>query len=225
MQKTLFLTGVTGEIGQALYEKFAEKGYQIIAPTRSEMDLEKSEHIERFLDSIKQPVDVFIHCAGFNEPKTIAHIAREDIEKTMQINALSFYDMSHYLVKNKKMSANGHILGVSSIYGFLARPGRFSYSVSKHCLNGMIKTLALELGSVNIKVNTIAPGFVDTKMTSKNNSPEKIAILKQKIPLARLASTIDIANVAYFLCSPENQYLTGQEIIVDGGYSIGGFES
>jgi len=225
MKKTVFLTGVTGEIGHAIYQKFLEKDYQVIAPTRAEMDLEKSEQIEFFLNSIKQPVDVFIHCAGFNEPKTIANIERSDIEKTLQINALSFYDMSHYLVKNKKMSVDGHILGVSSIYGFLARPGRFSYSASKHCLNGMIKTLALELGALNIKVNTIAPGFVNTKMTSKNNSPEKIAILKQKIPLSRLATTNDIANVAYFLCSPENQYLTGQEIVVDGGYSIGGFES
>lgn len=225
MQKTVFLTGATGEIGQAIYQKFLENGYHIIAPTRTEMNLESSEQIELFLESIKNPVDVFIHCAGFNEPKTIANIGKEDIQKTMQINSFSFYDMSHYLVKNKKMSEHGHILGVSSIYGFLARPGRFSYSASKHCLNGMIKTLALELGSLNIKVNTIAPGFVDTKMTSKNNSPEKIALFKQKIPLARLASTTDIANVAYFLCSPENQYLTGQEIIVDGGYSIGGFES
>src|SRR5438445_11045601 len=116
MKKTVFLTGATGEIGQALYQKFLEKDYHVIAPTRAEMDLEKSEHIELFLNSIKQPVDVFIHCAGFNEPKTIANIAKEDIQKTMQINSLSFYDMTHYLVKNKKMSENGHILGVSSIY-------------------------------------------------------------------------------------------------------------
>ena len=224
MSKAIFMTGGSGEIGQAIKQRFVDQHYAMIAPTRQHLDLENSQSIENFLQTLTQPIDVFVHCAGFNEPKEIAEISAQDIEKTLHINSMSFYKICHHLIKNNQINAGGYILGVSSIYGFLSRKGRFSYSASKHCLNGMIKTLAIELGAKDIKVNAIAPGFVDTKMTRKNNNSEKIAILTQKIPLGRMAQPVDIANVAYFLCSPENQFLTGQEIVVDGGYSIGGFE-
>jgi 3-oxoacyl-[acyl-carrier protein] reductase len=224
MNKVVFLTGSTGEIGHAIKQRFIEEGYDVVAPSRQEMDLESNQSIENFLQTLNAPADVFVHCAGFNEPKVISAISSHDIEKTMQINSMSFYKICHYLTKNQKINADGYILGVSSIYGFLSRKGRFSYSASKHCLNGMIKTLAIELGVKNIKVNAIAPGFVDTKMTRQNNDQAKIASFQQKIPLGRLAHPTDIANVAYFLCSKENQFLTGQEIVVDGGYSVGGFE-
>ncbi len=88
----------------------------------------------------------------------------------------------------------------------------------------MIKTLAIDLGRLNIKVNAVSPGFVDTSLTRNNNSLAKIRSFKQKIPLGRLANTDDIAEVAYFMCSLENRYITGQQIIVDGGYTVGGFE-
>lgn len=222
--QTLLITGGTGEIGKAIVERFSAEKFNIIAPARTELNLEDNASVEKFLHQLNATVDVFVHCAGFNSPKLIADIALTDIEKTMQINAMSFYKICHDLVKNKKLNSNAFILGVSSIYGFLARKGRFSYSASKHCLNGMVKTLALELGGQNIKVNTVAPGFVDTRMTRQNNDEKTIEGFKQKIPLGRLAMPMDIAEVAYFLCSPANRFLTGQEIVVDGGYSIGGFE-
>ena len=223
--KTLFLTGGAGEIGSAIAERFQTAGYQIIAPRRTEMDLENEQEISAFISSLKgASIDAFIHCAGFNSPKTIQQIARDDIDRTMQINAMSFYSLCHGLIGGKHLQEGGAILGVSSIYGFLVRKGRFSYSASKHCLNGMVKTLALELGPMAIRANILAPGFVDTRMTRANNSDTVIEGFRQKIPLGRLAMPTDIAEVAWFLCSPQNRYLTGQEIVVDGGYSIGGFE-
>jgi 3-oxoacyl-[acyl-carrier protein] reductase len=222
--KTIFLTGGSGDIGKAISEKFKQQQYTVIAPSRSEINLEDESSIEEYLVSFKKKIDVFVHCAGFNEPKPVTDILPEDLSKTMQINALSFYQLCHHFINNHLINDDGHILGVSSIYGFLVRKGRFSYSASKHCLNGMVKTLALETGEKNIKANIIAPGFVDTSLTRKNNSEKTIEGFKQKIPLGRLASTEDIADVAFFLCSPQNRYITGQEIIVDGGYSIGGFE-
>src|SRR5579872_4935459 len=164
--KTVFLTGSSGEIGRAIATKFAAEKFNIIAPKRQEMDLENEASINNYLKNFAEKIDVFIHCAGFNEPKTINHIHPEDIFKTLQINALSFYKMSHHFLKNQLINPDGHILGVSSIYGFLVRKGRFSYSASKYCLNGMVKTLALELGNLNIKANVIAPGFVDTNLRS-----------------------------------------------------------
>ena len=217
------ITGGNGEIGQAIISKFKED-HQIIYPTRQEMDLEDIHSINTYLNTLKCTIDIFIHCAGFNEPKLISNVLIEDLNKTLNINAISFYKIINNLVINSKIKTNGYILAISSIYGLFSRKGRFSYASSKHCLNGMIKTLAIDLGRLNIKVNAVSPGFVDTRLTRNNNSLEKIQSFKQKIPLGRLANTDDIAEVAYFMCSLENRYITGQQIIVDGGYTVGGFE-
>ena len=125
--------------------------------------------------------------------------------------------------KNKLYNA-GHILAISSIYGTISRRGRFSYTASKACLEGMVKNCAIELGMKQIKVNALAPGFIDTSLTKKNNSPELIADLIKDIPLGCMAQTQDIAEVAYFLASAHNQYINGQTIIADGGYLAGGFQ-
>ena len=89
---------------------------------------------------------------------------------------------------------------------------------------GIIRTLAIELGPYNINVNALSPGFVDTIMTRKNNDDQTIQRIKNSIPMGRLADTEDIAKVAYFLCSDLNTYINGQNIIVDGGFSVGGFQ-
>ena len=119
----------------------------------------------------------------------------------------------------------GHILAISSLYGTASRRNRISYTMSKHALNGAVKTLSIELGEHNIKVNSLSPGYVETNMTKKNNDAKQIDLWKSRIPLGRLASPVDIAKVSLFLCSDNNQYISGQNIIVDGGYSIGGYES
>lgn len=221
--RTLLITGGNGEIGRAIIHKFKEN-YRLLCPTRSEMDLQNMNSVDVYLAKLKTDIDIFIHCAGFNEPKSVSTILMEDLKKTLNINAISFYKIVNYLIKYAILKKNGYILAVSSIYGFLSRKNRFSYSSAKHCLNGMVRTLAIELGEQNIKVNALSPGFVDTKMTRANNSQEKIKSFMEKIPLGRLANSEDIAEVAYFMCSRENRYITGQQIIVDGGYTIGGFE-
>lgn len=121
-----------------------------------------------------------------------------------------------------KEKRQGHILAISSLYGTISRRGRLAYAASKHALNGIVKTLACELGEYNILVNSLSPGFVDTVMTRKNNSKEQIDAITGKIPLGRLADVNDIANIAYFLCSSENSYITGQNIIADGGFMAEG---
>ena len=113
---------------------------------------------------------------------------------------------------------------ISSLYGFLARKGRLPYVISKHALNGAVKTLAIELAPFGIIVNALSPGYIATKMTYQNNSPEKVAKFVEGIPVGRLGDPGDIAEVAAFLCSRKNRYLTGQDIVVDGGFSVGGFQ-
>ena len=220
---TLFLTGGHGDIGQAIAEKFAENHYQVIAPRSAELNLKELEKIADFVEKLP-PLDAFIHCAGFNTPKPFVELELPLLQETLAINALAFYKIVRCLIAQNKLRSNGHILGVSSIYGEVSRKGRFSYSAAKHCLNGMIKTLALELGSIGIKTNGLAPGFVDTKMTRRNNDAATIASFERKIPLGRLAQPAEMANVAYFLATPENGFINGQIIIADGGYLVGGFQ-
>jgi len=117
------------------------------------------------------------------------------------------------------------VLVISSLYGFLARSGRLPYVISKHGLNGAVKTLAIELAPYGVLVNSLSPGYIGTKMTYQNNSEETIAKLVLGIPLGRLGSAEDIAEVAEFLCSKKNKYINGQDIVVDGGFSIGGFQN
>ncbi len=123
-----------------------------------------------------------------------------------------------YMCKNKY----GRVLAISSLYGSVARSGRLAYVSSKHALEGVIKTYACEFGKKNILFNCLSPGFVNTKMTRKNNSKVTIKKIISRIPLNRLARTIDIAQTAYYLCSDKNTYITGQNIIVDGGFMAEG---
>lgn len=223
--KTVFLLGSNGDIGKAIYNKFINNGYEIIAPSSSELNLEDRESIEKYFTGKSFNINILIQCAGWNNPKSIENLTYDDIDKTFSINTTGFYRIIQHLLPCFKEKNDGYILAISSLYGSFAREKRLPYVMSKHALEGLVKTVAIELGQYNIKVNSLSPGFVDTKMTRKNNSPEKIRQFEEKIPLNRLAQPSDIANVAYFLCSNENNYINGQNIIVDGGYSIGGFQN
>jgi len=221
--KTLFITGGRGDIGQAIVSKFRQHHYEVIAPDSSCLDLSNLNHVEGYIQTLPA-VDAFIHCAGINHPKPFIDIEMEDLEKTLMINALAFYKITQSIINQNKLNEKGHILGISSIYGEISRKGRFSYTAAKYCMNGMIKNLALELGSKQIKVNGLAPGFVDTKLTRKNNTQEIIDHLERSIPLGHMACADDIAKAAYFFASEENNYINGQIIIADGGYLAGGFQ-
>lgn len=220
--KKVFLTGANGNIGSAIKDFFETQGYEVLAPTRDELNLEDLSAVKKYFEKNKLDVDVIIHSAGFNSPKIVEDLTTEDVEKTARINYMSFFEIVKALSPSMKKKKNGHILAISSLYGTIARSGRLAYTASKHALNGVVQTLACEFGEYNILVNALSPGFVDTQMTRKNNSPEKIELMKKKIPLKRLATVDDIAKTAFYLCSEMNTYVSGQDIIVDGGFMAEG---
>ena len=220
--KKLFITGGNGDIGSSISNIFEKNGYEVIRPSSVDFDLSNNDEIEKYCEHVND-VDVFIHCAGINYPKSFLKIDNFELREVMDINVNSFLHISRKLVPNMIKNKYGYILSISSLYGFISRKNRLLYSASKHSLNGMVKSMAIELGNHNIKVNSLSPGFVDTKITRKNNNNDKIKEWKNKIPLNRLAEPNDIADVAYFLCN-NNKYITGQDIVVDGGYTVGGFE-
>lgn len=221
--KTLFITGGSGGIGDAIKAEFIRHGFSAIAPGSKELDLSDNQSIENYLKKNNPHVDVFIHCAGINNPKLLSEISDEEMLKTLQINTLSSVKLIKFFAPYFKEKNNGHILLVSSIWSVVSKPGRLAYTISKSALNGLVKTLALELGPSNVKINTLAPGFVDTPLTSKNNTPEELAKLISNVPLGKLITPEEIAKAAYFLCSDENTMITGQTIVVDGGFTSGVF--
>lgn len=224
--KTVFILGGAGDIGRAIVDKFAGKGYAVISPSRNELNLESRQSIEEYFKykKLKQKIDVLIYCAGFNTPKLFKELTYADLDRSNAINVTGLFGILQKILPDMAKVKNGYVLAVSSLYGSFSREGRLAYVMSKHALNGLIKTAALEFGRYNIKINAVSPGFVNTKMTRKNNSSATIKLIKERIPLGHLAMPVEIANIAFFLCSPENTYITGQDIIVDGGYSVGGFQ-
>lgn len=221
--KKLFLTGAAGDIGIAVKQKFQQYNYFITAPTRQELDLASSAGISAYFGDNAKEYDAFVYCAGINDPELIENLPIERVQETLQVNLLAFYAILQYLIPFFK-EKGGHIVAISSLYGTIARSGRAAYVMSKHALNGLVQAAAIELGKYGVKINTVSPGFVDTKMTRKNNDPEKIESLESKIALGSLSRPSDIADIVYYLCSDQNNYITGQDIVIDGGFMAGSFQ-
>jgi 3-oxoacyl-[acyl-carrier protein] reductase len=223
--KNLFITGGNGEIGKAIAEVFSSQGFSVMAPSSKDLDCSDNNSIDNFFKKNKPTsVDAFVHCAGVNSPKPFTESTPDTISRTVQINTLSFLYITQRL--NSVFQENHtRIVAISSIYGSISRNKRIEYATSKHALNGMVQSLALELAPRKILVNAVSPGFIATKLTYKNNSPEIIDGLIANVPLKKLGEPGYIAELTYFLCSEKNQFITGQNIIIDGGYLAGGFQS
>lgn len=221
MSRKLFLTGGNGDIGAAIKDLFAKNGVQVVAPGSKDLDLANFATWDAYFAKNPPKADILIHCAGFNAPDVFEKLTDDIVEKTMRVNALAFHKLAKTFAPSLR---GGHILAISSLYGSFARPRRLAYVASKHALNGMVKTLALEMGTAGTIVNSLSPGFVDTKMTRKNNPPSVIEGFAKRTALGRLGKPEEIAEAAWFLCSPQNSYIQGQDIVVDGGYSVGGFQ-
>ncbi|MDR3642620.1 MAG: SDR family NAD(P)-dependent oxidoreductase [Candidatus Doudnabacteria bacterium] len=221
--KTLFITGGHGGIGQAIVQEFQARNYKIISPSSRELDLSQVESIKSYFSASVPDIDVLVHSAGINFPKPLEEINGEEFEKTLAVNATSLFYLAQIFLPRLKAKNGGHILAVNSIWGIISKPGRLSYAMSKQALNGLVKTLALELAPHNIKVNSVAPGFVDTKLTRQNNTEEQIKSIVKQVPLGRLAKPEEIARAVYYLCSDDNNYITGQNLVIDGGFTAGIF--
>jgi len=216
--RTALITGASRGLGNAIAERFAAAGMRVVTPSREEMDLASADSIRAWLQRAPE-IDVLVNNAGENKINEIEAIALADWERILTTNlTAAFLLMQHY---GPRLAARGwgRIVNISSCYGFLSRAGRGAYSASKGGLNAITRTAALEFGPHNVLVNAIAPGFVETEMTRRNNSPEQIAQLAAQTALGRLAQPAEIAELACFLASEQNSYITGQVVVIDGGFS------
>ena len=245
--KVAIVTGAARGIGESIAIKFAEHGANVAFTYVSDSSAEKAAVLESKLqgmgvkakayksnagdfaqceafvnDVLKEfgSVDICVNNAGISKDNLLLRMSTEQWEDVIKINLNSVFYMTKQVIKPMMKARNGVIINMSSIIGEMGNAGQTSYAASKAGIIGFTKSVAKELGSRNIRCNAIAPGFVETDMTSYLKDGEAADKYKAGIPLGRFASAEDIANTALFLASDWGNYITGQTISVCGGLNI-----
>jgi len=195
------------------------KGYELLslkADVTNVEDIKKG--IDIILDRYKK-IDILVNNAGITCDKVFLRMTESDWDKVLNVNLKAAFLVSREVLKSMIKQKYGKIINISSIIGLVGNPGQANYSASKAGLLGLTKTLAKEFASRNIMVNAICPGFIQTQMTEKLPQEVKEKMFSQ-IPLKRFGTPQDIAKACLFLASSDSDYITGQEIIVDGGLTL-----
>lgn len=214
----VLITGGSRGIGKAVAGCYKQNGYIVDTPPREELDLSDQNSVDKFIRNIHDDgYDIVINNAGCNLINEIDNVVDDDLQQMFNVNLISPIRLLRGLVPYMKKNGFGRIVNVGSIWGVVSKPGRSIYSATKHGIHGITTTLALELAPYNILVNTVAPGQTMTELTQRNNSPAEIHRMELEIPIGRLAEPEEIAKVIFWLGTEVNTYITGQQIVVDGG--------
>jgi len=213
------VTGASRGIGKAIAARLQRGGAKVLTPPRQELELLSNASIDSYLAALSEPVDILVNDAGINRLGSAVEASDGDIQDTLQINLVAPLRLVRGLAPGMMERRYGRIVNISSIWSVVSKPRRITYAASKSGLNGLTRTLAVELAPYNILVNAVAPGFVLTEMTRQNNTEADLEAICRTIPAERLARPEEIAEVVAFLCSEANSYLTGQTLLVDGGFT------
>ena len=231
--KKLLVTGGTGSIGSSICSYFNNMGCKEIHSTTTnlskitddqnfikfkELNLNNIENTN--LDEIFDiDIDFLVLNAGLNKDNIFLRMSSEDWNSVVNVNLNSSFHLLKHFVKKMVKKRFGRVVFISSVVAFTGNPGQVNYTASKAALSGLTKSLALELSSRNITVNSVAPGFIKSNMTDKLNNDQKNAIL-ERIPMKRLGDSSEIAKAVGFLCSENADYITGQTLHVNGGLAL-----
>lgn len=182
-------------------------------------DVSIFEDCERFVQEVIEEygqIDVLVNNAGITKDTLLMRMKKEDFESVIDVNLVGTFNVTKNVISHMMKARSGRIINISSVVGVSGNAGQTNYSASKAGMIGFTKSLAKEVASRNILVNAVAPGFIVTSMTDvlKDNIKDEIA---KAIPLKRMGTTKDVANVVKFLASEDSSYITGQVIHVDGG--------
>ncbi|MDO5712809.1 MAG: 3-oxoacyl-[acyl-carrier-protein] reductase [Tissierellia bacterium] len=241
--KSILITGATKGIGREIACTFAQMGYFVAINYRREEDalsLEKEietlggkalkvkgdvsnfEDAKNIMDKVLEnfgTLDVLVNNAGITKDNLTIRMTPEEFHSVLDVNLAGTFYFMKLAARQMMKQRSGRIINISSIVGLHGNPGQINYAASKAGVIGMTKTLAAEIGSRNVTVNAVAPGFIQTAMTEKLTERTKEEYIK-KIPLGRFGEPKDIANCIKFLASEEASYITGQIISVDGGMNL-----
>lgn len=241
MDKCALITGATRGIGKQIAITLAKQGYNIALNYRKENEeLENSkkeieeigvqvlavkgdvanfENCENFVKQVIErfgQIDVLVNNAGITKDMLLMRMKKEDFEQVIDTNLVGTFNVTKNVVPYMMKARSGRIINISSVVGISGNAGQTNYSASKAGIIGFTKSLAKEIASRNILVNAVAPGFIETNMTDVLKDDVKQEIAKN-IPLKRMGTAQDVANVVKFLASDDSSYITGQVINVDGG--------
>lgn len=240
-KKIAFITGATRGIGKEIALELSKNGFDVALNYRKETedmkDLKKQIEdngakcffvqgdISSFDDCLKMveevinafgKIDILVNNAGITKDGLIIRMKKEDFDSVIDVNLAGTFNVTRNVVPYMIKQKSGRIINVSSVVGVAGNAGQTNYSASKAGIIGFTKSLAKEVASRNILVNAIAPGFIDTDMTSVLSEATKEGINSQ-IPLKRMGTPLEVAKVVKFLSSDDSSYITGQVINIDGG--------
>lgn len=216
--KRVLLTGGSRGLGKAIQNYLEACGsYSVTAPSREEMDLGDTTSIEQYLSS-NSDFDVVINNAGLNILSSVDAFSDEMLDQMLQVNLRAVMQILRKTVPGMKTRGYGRIVNVSSIWGVRSKENRSMYSLTKFGMNGITRALARELGPFGVLVNSVCPGYMNTEMTQQNVPEEDQRRICGEIPLRRFAEPQELAVLIEFLASDRNTYLTGQDVIADGGF-------
>ena len=241
MNKVAFITGATRGIGRQIAITLAKEVFDIAINYRKENedlietkkmvedqkvkcftvqgDVSSFEDSERMVNDIIEEfnhIDILVNNAGITKDMLLMRMKKEDFESVIGVNLVGTFNITKNVIPCMMKNRSGRIINVSSVVGISGNAGQTNYSASKAGIIGFTKSLAKEVGSRNILVNAVAPGFIETQMTEVLKDEVKEEISKT-IPLKRMGTVEDVANVVKFLASKDSSYITGQVINIDGG--------
>ncbi|MBF0287830.1 MAG: 3-oxoacyl-[acyl-carrier-protein] reductase [SAR324 cluster bacterium] len=174
-----------------------------------------NEMVKMALDDFKK-IDILVNNAGITQDNLFLRMKQEEWNKVLDVNLSGIFNVTKAVIKGMIRQRYGRIVNITSIVGFTGNPGQVNYSTSKAGISGFTKSLARELANRNITCNSVAPGFIETDMTSEMTKEQISAVLAQ-IPLGKMGSTDDVANAVSFLVSDQANYITGTTLHVNGG--------
>ena len=235
MNKVAFITGASRGIGLSIANALNVNGYDVVGTARGvfefspvnqdskmvamQLDITSRDEVKN-LPSVLKELDlmpsIVINNAGITADQLFLRMSDENWDNVIDTNLNGVFNITKAFIKHLVKSKSGRVINISSVSGLMGNPGQVNYSSAKAALNGFTKSLAKEVGSRNITVNSIAPGFIDTDMTAFLSEEAKAEIIKN-IPLQKLGDTNDISELVLYLASEKASYITGQTISVDGG--------